>query len=319
MSRGRLGVLFVIGLLVTTTLTPLAAHTTGAQDASPEASPVAVAPTADLFAYDASAPLNLTTVATLGTPERDGITIQDVTFAAPSRTVSAYLVLPPGEGPFAGIVFFHWLEPRAPDGNRSEYLDQAISLAKQGTVSVLVQGAFPWTEAPQDAAADHRHVVDEALVVRRAADLLLSRGDVDPARLAVVGHDDGAMYGTIAAAVDKRFKTVVLMAATPRHADWNLPFWLIPAGLDETGQEAYRQAMADVDPIAYAQYLAPAAVLFQFGREDFYISQPTAIEYYLAASDPKRIEFYDADHPLNIQARVDREAWLVEQLGLHSS
>lgn len=309
--RRRLSVLVGIGMLLMTTLLPVT-RLALAQDATP----VALPPDVALFAYDTAAPLNITTVSTLGSSDTDGITIQDITFASPGRTVSAYLVIPPGEGPFAGIVFFHWLEPQAPDGNRTEYLDEAISLAKQRTVSILFQGVFPWLEAPSDAATDHQRVVAEVLVVRRAADLLLARGDVDPARLAVVGHDYGAMYATVAAAVDHRFTTVVLMAATPRHADWNIPFWLAPAGLDATGQTAYQKAMADVDPITYAPYLAPASVLFQFGRDDFYIPQATAIDYYLAASDPKRLALYDAEHPLNVAARVDRDVWLVEHLSL---
>ena len=48
--------------------------------------------------------------------------------------------------------------------------------------------------------------------MRRGADLLLARPDVDPRRLAFVGHSYNATVGAILAGVDRRFKAFVLMA-----------------------------------------------------------------------------------------------------------
>ena len=152
------------------------------------------------------------------------------------------------------------------------------------------------------------------MVVGRAFDLLESRGDVDPSRLAFVGHDYGAMYGTLLMGVDRRPKAYVLMAATPRHADWNIPFWLGPAGMSPAEQRAYKEALAPLDPITQVAMAAPAAILFQFGREDFYISAPTGLEFFYAATDPKAIEPYDAGHPLNDEAMQAGLTWLRDQL-----
>ena len=109
-----------------------------------------------------------------------------------------------GAGPNAGIVFFHWLETGSPTSNRTEFLPDAVTLAQEGVVSVLVQGDFPWLKDPANLEADQAAVVTEALKVRRGIDLLLARGDVDPARIAVVGHDYGAMYAILLAGVDPR-------------------------------------------------------------------------------------------------------------------
>lgn len=315
--RARPHVAFtMIALLAVVSLAPirLATARQGTPVATPDPEVVA------LLDYDSAAPLDLQE---FGVEERDGASIHDVTFASPGRTVEAYLVEPAGSGAtpaaaasHAGIVFFHWLETGNPTSNRTEFLDDAVILASQGVVSVLVQGVFPWTQDPQSLEQDRQAIVDEILVARRSFDLLESRPDVDPGRLAFVGHDYGAMYGIALAAVDRRAKAYVLMAATPRHADWNIPFWLAPGGLDEAGQAAYQEALAPLDPITNVQYAAPAAILFQFGREDPYIPEATALEFYLAASEPRRLELFDADHPLNADATAARLAWLAAQLGL---
>ncbi len=281
--------------------------------------------------YDPAVPLDLREIRI---EERDGARIQDVTFASPGGAVSAYIVEPtpvvsthaPATGPNrAGIVFFHWLEYGAPTSNRTEFLPDAVTLAEHagrggadgnGVVSVLIQGAFPWTDPPADLAHDRAAVVAEVLKVRRAIDLLLARGDVDPGRIAVVGHDYGAMYAILLAGVDPRPVAFVLMAATPRHADWNIPFWLESAGLDDAGQAAYRAGMAPLDPISAVGSAAPASLLFQFARTDFYIPESVALSFYAAASEPKRLELFDAEHPLNDEATTSRLVWLRGQLGV---
>jgi hypothetical protein len=282
------------------------------QEANPSPDPEAVA----LLDYDASAPLDLQEI---GVEERDGAIVRDITFASPGRTVLAYLVEPADPTvapPYAGIVYFHWLEQEAPTSNRTEFLEEAVALAPAGVVSVLLQGVFPWSEAPTDLETDRAAIVEEILAARRAIDLLLARGDVDPGRLAAVGHDYGAMYLSALAAVDRRPIAYDLMAATPRHADWNVPFWLGPAGMTPADQQAYKAGLAPLDPLTSVASAAPAALLFQFGRADFYISSPTGFEFFYAASDPKEILPYDAEHPLDEAAAVDRDRWLRATLGL---
>jgi hypothetical protein len=152
--------------------------------------PVPDEETAKLFAYDRSRALDLKEVSA---KEQDGVTVRDVDYAAYTSTrgrIKAFLVEPAGKGPFAGVLFFHWYG--RPKGNREQFLDEAIALAKQGTISVLIQGYFPWGVAPVDAQTDRQRVIDETIEVRRALDLLLSSPKVDRKRIAFVGHDYGA-------------------------------------------------------------------------------------------------------------------------------
>src|SRR5688572_9393992 len=75
-----------------------------AQDTAPTGDEIAA-----MFDYDASAPLEILED---DVEDRDGIAVHDIEFASPipdTDPVSAFLVVPPGEGPFAGVLFVHWL------------------------------------------------------------------------------------------------------------------------------------------------------------------------------------------------------------------
>jgi pimeloyl-ACP methyl ester carboxylesterase len=151
--------------------------------------------------------------------------------------------------------------------------------------------------------------------LRRGLDLLMDRHDVDAARLAVVGHDFGGMYAAMLAGVDRRARAYVLMAATPRWADWYLPFWPIPGPRTD-----YLRALEPVDPIGHVASAAPASLLFQFARHDFYIAGMTGREFHGAASEPKELRAYDVDHGLDVvEVRADRRAFLARELRLPPS
>ena len=76
--------------------------------------------------------------------EPDDVRIHDIRIA----DTEAYLVEPAGGGRGSGVLFLHWFDTEAPDGNRTQFLEEASSLAREhGTVSVLPQGQFPWSSA----------------------------------------------------------------------------------------------------------------------------------------------------------------------------
>src|SRR5262245_16938113 len=130
--------------------------------------------------------------------ERDGATVYDVTYASPKGgRVTAYLVTPVVAGPHAGIVFGHW-----GPGDRTEFLPEAKLYAAAGAVSLLVD--YPWVRPVQwrrklkfleDPETDHQAFVQAVIDLRRGFDLLVTRSDVDPKRLAYVGHSYGAQWG----------------------------------------------------------------------------------------------------------------------------
>lgn len=265
---------------------------------------------ARLFAYDPSVPFDLKEESAR---EEDGVTIRDVNYAAYAPRhgrIKAYLIKPAGKGPFQGVLFFHWLGDVKSD--RTEFLDEAVALGKQGTASLLIQGYFPWLEEPTEGPTDRQQIIDQTIEVRRALDLLLSQPKVDRRRIGFVGHDYGAMFGAIVAGIDKRLKTYVFVAGMGSFSDWSLKYW---SGPSKKGADVYRQAVGDVDPIGYVSYAAPAALFFQFANNDKYISKDVANAFFTAASKPKKVKWYDVTHDMNVEeARKDRREWLTRQL-----
>jgi pimeloyl-ACP methyl ester carboxylesterase len=226
---------------------------------------------------------------------------------------AAWLVEPIEGGRGAAILWLHWFDTEAPDGNRDQFRDEARSLAHEhGVVSILPQGAFPWSEAPTDAEADLARIRAEKDAHRAAVDLLAARDDVDDGRIGMVGHDFGAMHGLNLAADDERVSSAVVVAATPRWGDWFLPFWPIAGDRWD-----YLRALAPVDPITRITQLAPRPVCLQFAKGDFYIADMSGLELHHAAGDPKELHAYEADHAMRTpDARADRLTFLRRTLSL---
>ena len=270
---------------------------------------------AQLLAYDASAPLD---IKTLGTERQGGVTVEDITFRGADETIPAYLVRPTdGAGPFAGVLFVHWFAPPDPTSNRTQYLEEAKALARRGTVSLLVS-TF-WSDPARYKArrwqTDFDNSVAQAKNLRRALDLLVSRPGVDARRVALVGHDYGAMFGALVASADARPKACVLIAGTSRFADWYL--FGSSSGVPKGAElEAYRKQLSALDPVSVIG-ASKAAFFFQFGEADHYTPRDNFIAFYMAAPAPKRIATYASDHDMRADIiRHDRTVWLAEQLAL---
>lgn len=260
--------------------------------------------------------------------ERDGATVIELSYDSPrGGRVPATLVLPPGKGPFAGILYGHWMMPRSPFRNRKEFLEEALFLARSGAVSLLTDapmvrpGFLPEKDGlkslVQNAEASRQQVID----FRRGVDLLIARGDVDPARIAYVGHSYNAHTGGILSGVEKRIASFVLMAGV--FADEEFIFESKTPAIEEfrkrSGEEALRdffRRCAYDDPVYFIGHSAPAAVFLQFGRDDAPIPESMARSYFERFSEPKKIEFYKAGHALNGEARKERVQWLAERLKL---
>ena len=289
-----------------------AAHAASAHSSrscvSPEASYKAMV---TQFDYDAQAPLQ---VKELGVTQQDGISIHDITYVSEGRVISAYLVVPPGQGPFAGIVYMHWLDS-SPTANRTEFLQEAVTMAQKGVVSLLPQGFFPWVESPKNIQHDCSFTIQQTIALRRGLDLLLSQPSVDSKRVAFVGHDYGAMYGAILSGVERRFKAFALMAPTERFSNWNIPFFLDT--LTPRQRLDYLVDTVSLDPITYIGHAAPAPVLLQFARGDRFVSLGNAFNLGEVVSSPSDFKQYDADHSLTDgTSQQERIAWVSAQLGL---
>ncbi len=268
-----------------------------------------------IFEYNRKSPLNAEEG---GVERKNGVSVHDISYASlAGGRVSAYLMKPEGNGPFAGIIFVH-----PGPGDRSSFLDEAITLAKMGAVSLLINAPWAYPELGERAAKmtaeDFRNMfVQTARDIRRGADLIQSLPEVDFRRIGYVGHSFGALLGGVLSGVEKRIRACILMAGTGSFTDvavLNMPD-LKGERLDE-----YRETMEPIDPIYYVRHAAPAALFFQFGLQDSFFPKEKFLKYYDAGSDPKSIQWYDADHyHLNEVGRFDRIEWLRKQLCLEQA
>jgi dienelactone hydrolase len=274
--------------------------------------PLLLAVTAGLFDYDKTKPIDVQVVET----ERRGeVEVRDVTFAslAGGRT-PAYLVVPPQQSNRAAILFIHWYEPPNPTSNRTQFLNEAVELARKGVISLLP--ATLWSEnewfPKRKREDDFANTLQQFKEIRHAMDLLLSQPGVNPKRVAVVGHDFGAMIAAIMAGVDRRASVYALQAGTSKWTNW----YLYGPKMPEPARTEFIKQLAPLDPVTHIGKAPPAAVLLQFATRDFHIPHAVAEEFWQAAREPKEIIFYDAHHGMNDQARVDRIAWLGSKLKL---
>jgi hypothetical protein len=74
--------------------------------------------------------------------------------------------------------------------------------------------------------------------------------------------------------------------------------------------------MEPIDAVNYLPRAAPNAVFLQFGSRDTRPSPADGRETADATSKPEQAKWYDAEHELNDQARVDRGNWLAQRLGV---
>lgn len=282
--------------------------------------------------YDAKAPLNFEQV---GLQRRGNVKIYDVTYGSPvgdrgkavgsnGGTVRAYLVVPAGNGPFPAVIYGHWCMPGSDRKNRTEFLEEAVVLARWGFISLLpdhvsVRPGFVEDDAPL-SENQVAVTVQQVTNLRRGADLLLSRSDVDARRMAYVGHSCDASAGGFLSGIDKRFKAFVLMAG-----DLSDEVDKKSKGFQEFRQkigaerlDRFMKEHAWLDAGKYVSNAAPAAVFLQFASDEPFIDEEMEKGYFELVSQPKKMKIYQAQHALNAEATRDRIAFLAEQLSVEA-
>jgi dienelactone hydrolase len=246
------------------------------------------------------------------------VVVRDITIPVHGLpAVPAYLVLPGRHVPrhtAPAVLFLHWFDPRAVDGNRTEFVAQAVRLAARGVVSLLPQQGFPWTGNPAGDARDVAAIEAELTRATRALDALLDRPEVADRRVAVVGHDYGAMYGALLAARDRRVSALAALAPDATWEHWFLAYWL---GYEGPAAEAYARLFADLQPVdAVGRVAAHRPVLLQFADDDVYVDAATRTRFATAAPAADLRVYPRAGHHLDLAALTDRTAWLDRVLRL---
>lgn len=248
------------------------------------------------------------------------VVVKQITYEQLDGTRNAATLVAPADGrgshtPHPAILFLHWYEPPKVNSNRTEFLPEAIELAARGTVSLLID--TPWRQEGwfqnRDASHDLAFTQQETKDVRRALDLLLQQPHIDARRVAIVGHDFGAMFGAMEAADDPRVTHLVYMAGAPTFAEW----WLFAPKREGAERDALVKSMEPYQPVRALASLGSRPVLLQFGTKDRFVSNEAATQQADAVTGPKTVKMYDgAEHELRYEATRDRVAWIEEQFKL---
>jgi hypothetical protein len=223
------------------------------------------------FAYGQDAPLALTILAER---TQNSATIQDIAYASPKGgKVSGYLIFASKQPPVAGLIFGHWGQ-----GNRDEFVDEALLLAHLGFVSLCLDAPFrrPVAYEPQqeDPQAELQWIVD----VRRGVDLLQEQFSPASGQFGYIGHSYSATFAAPIVRFEQHIKAHILMAG----------FYAIsevmrtstkPAIADERNAtppeeyNAYPEAIAPLDASHYIGHAAPSSLFFQFAHVDDFVAE----------------------------------------------
>lgn len=243
--------------------------------------------TPSTFAYDRHEPFDYVDAGVVN--HHYPIKIHDVSFAsARSGRVHAYLIVPPGKGPFPAVIWAH-----GSGVTRRDLLLPATWFAARGSVELVVDD--PFERNPQlNFASDARQraaIVQQVIDLRRSVDLLQSLRYVNPKRIAFAGLSFGAIQGALLAGTEPRITAFDLQSGRGTS---------LGPGLD--------------DRIWIRR--SHAAFFIQLGLHDKVVPHAQLVALARAAPEPKTIRWYDAPHGLNVAADRDQLRWLAQELGL---
>jgi dienelactone hydrolase len=262
----------------------------------------------DPLAYDDGQPLALEQGVRT---ERDGVVVQDISYASGDDRVAGYLVSPASPtGDQPGVVLLH-----GAGGDREEQLDTAVELAHRGAVALTLTAPSGGKSPPAGTTGadlvrwQGATIAEDVVAARRAFDVLADDDRVDGERLGLIGWSMGGRLAALVAGVDDRVRATVLMSTGAA------PVEAYVQGAPAELQDVVREALEPIDPLTRIDD-AKGAVLVQAGRQDTIVPQ-AALEAVIASA-PKgtKVEWYPTDHALNAQAQTDRVDWLVDELGL---
>lgn len=254
------------------------------------------------------------------TKKHKGFELREIRYPSPhGGTVSAFLLVPDGKGPYPAVVYGHW-----GNGTSASFLPEAMILARAGVVAFIPDAPFARALDSYKPAngPDARDVYIQMVVdTRRGLDLLHSESFVDKRRIGYAGLSFGAQVGAILSSVDPRIKAFVIMGGLPSLArqleTGDQPF---AVRLRESikDREAFRTFLAGLSEIDSERFVRGEhpPILFQFGTYDAAIPETAAREFVAATSEPREVRWYMTGHDFNdLESLNDRFGWLAKQLG----
>jgi len=120
------------------------------------------------------------------------------------QTDDAFLLIPPGEGPFPAVVVVYYDAATSIGKGKGPYRDFAWQLAKRGYVT-LALGSAPETYYPDKASCQLQPLSFHAYEAVTCHQVLSQLSIVDSKKIGIVGHSYGAKWAMFAAALYDNF------------------------------------------------------------------------------------------------------------------
>ena len=225
------------------------------------------------------------------TPAEKGLSFEPVTFTTTDGLRLAGWYIPSRNG--ATIILCHGL-----GDNRVGTLPQAILLAEHGYGSFL----FDFRGHGESEGEMITYGYSESDDVLAAVDYLLSRPDVDPQRIGILGGSLGAATALRAAARSTHLKAVVAESAFTSLEDEVASSFTVFSGLPAFPFAPLTVAFAqwqtglrisEVRPIDDIPSIAPRSVFIIHGTGDDLIPAEQGLRLYEAAGEPKELWMVD--------------------------
>jgi dienelactone hydrolase len=238
------------------------------------------------------------------------IKIHDISFDGGNERVPAFLLLPPGEGPYPAVIYLH-----GQGGDRLEMLYTASWLAGRRAVALTVESPYSPNRSielgpgVEGLRKERNRTVQGVVELRRAVDLLQSLPQVDDDKIGFVGYSAGARTGAIVAGVEPRIKAFVFMSGGEDSVDEFMSL------VSEEQRAEVKPLLEDTDGLKYIAQASPSKLFFQAGRKDSVVPKDALETLINAGSEPKKVSWYDAGHDLAIpKAQRDQLNWLADVL-----
>jgi len=169
---------------------------------------------------------------------------EGVSFESAGLTLAGTLAVPTGSGSLPAALFLHGSGPVDRDGNAAgvpmdAYRQMAHGLAEVGIASLRFDKRGVGASEGDAATASMSDLLDDA---RAALAALRLQSKIDPSRVLLIGHSEGAYLGPILAGEDDQIAGLALLAGAARPLD-EITRWQIETVLRQQGaSEAQIQA-----------------------------------------------------------------------------
>lgn len=252
----------------------------------------------------------------------DGVEEHVISFASPrGGRVTGKMFRPAGPVPakkYGAILFGHG----AP-GNSDNLGPRGVYFARKGAVVVGIDAAFARRNSREPLSFTVRDSVEQVQTIvdyRRLVDILRTRADVDPARLAYVGISYGGAMGAVLAGVEPRLAAFALAVGDLGFvAHFRDPDGALGGPLTDVPAAQRDRWVAAMEPVSGTTYFPRAdgrKLLLQNNTQDEAVHPHVARSFHAAAPQGTQIRWYESGHRLTPAHYVDQLEFLHDRIGL---